>query len=169
MNWRLQNNPTGYRENMYTLKDFRIMGISTSKGFRGKYIYTFNELASKIPKGFKERYTQVWPRSKYHRPCMGQPQLWPDLRVLLDHWGSAHHVKVFEHGILNIRESADFTLLIIGNPGLLYRFLTTSLGCYSLRRSCNLSVIRPTTRRRVIKVCSRHWASEQHSVGVDNV
>jgi len=29
------------------------MGISKSKGFQGKYIYTFNELASKIPKGFK--------------------------------------------------------------------------------------------------------------------
>jgi len=59
MNWRLQNNPKGYRENMYTNKDFRIMGISKSKGFQGKYIYTFNELASKIPKGFKDRYTQV--------------------------------------------------------------------------------------------------------------
>ena len=39
MNWRLQNNPKGYRENMYTNKDFRIMGISKSKGFQGKYIH----------------------------------------------------------------------------------------------------------------------------------
>ena len=40
----------------------------------------------------------------------------------LDHWGSAHHVKVFEYGNLIIRESADFTLLIIGNPGALVSF-----------------------------------------------
>ena len=48
-------------------------------------------------------------------------------------------IRVWE---LIVRESADFTLLIIGNPGALVRFLTTSLGCYSLRRSCNLSVVR---------------------------
>ena len=41
MNWRLQNNPKGYRENMYTNKDFRIMGISKSKGFQGKYIHKY--------------------------------------------------------------------------------------------------------------------------------
>ena len=40
----------------------------------------------------------------------------------LDQWGSAHHVKVFEHGNLIIRESADFTLLIIGNSGALVSF-----------------------------------------------
>ena len=34
------------------------MGISKSKEFQGNK-YTFNELASKIPKGYKERYTQV--------------------------------------------------------------------------------------------------------------
>ena len=47
-----------------------------------------------------------------HEPSIGD----------LDHWGSAHHVKVFEHGNLIIRESADFTLLIIGNSGALVSF-----------------------------------------------
>ena len=40
----------------------------------------------------------------------------------LDSLGSAHHVKVFEHGNLIIREPADFTLLIIGNSGALVSF-----------------------------------------------
>ena len=31
-------------------------------------------------------------------------------------------MKVFEYGILIIRESADFTLLIIDNPGALVSF-----------------------------------------------
>ena len=35
-------------------------------------------------------------------------------------------MKVFEHGNLIIRESADFTLLIIGNPGALVSFFNLS-------------------------------------------
>ena len=102
---------------------FNELGVSKIQGFQGKYIY------------------KIWTRSKYHRPCIVKPLC--DLSSLWV-WIGPMGERIPREGIRVwesiIRESADFTLLIIGNPGaLLLRFLTTSLGCYSLRRSCNLS------------------------------
>ena len=79
----------------------------------------------KNPKGFRENIytnmTSIKISSSVHSATTSvtMSSLWGKL----DQWGSAHHVKVFEHGNLIIRESADFTLLIIGNPGALVKFL----------------------------------------------
>ena len=121
------------------------------------------------PKGFREIYTQIWPRSKYHRPRIVKPlcdlsSLWGEM----NHWGSALHVNVFESGNQLFENPLILHFWLLATLGLLYRFLTTSLGCYSLKRSCNLSVV------RWLNVESSNydfdgWASELHSVGVDNV
>ena len=79
--------------------------LQKSKGFQGKYIHKY-DLDQNI-------IVRAW----CNHIC-DQSSLWGKL----DQWGSAHHVKVFEHGNLIIRESADFTLLIIGNPGALVTF-----------------------------------------------
>ena len=82
----------------------------------------FNELASpKIPKGFRENIYTNMTSIKICAWCNHFEPMNP-LVGDLDHWGSAYHVKVFEYGNLIIRESADFTLLIIGNPVALVSF-----------------------------------------------
>ena len=76
------------------------------------------------PKGFRENIytnmTSIKISSSVHgaTTSVTMSSLWGKL----DQWGSALHVKVFEYGNLIIRESADFTLLIIGNPGALVSF-----------------------------------------------
>ena len=114
MNWRLQN-PMGFRENIYTNKGFRRIGVSKIQRVSGKNIYTFNELASPKSKGFQGKYIH-----KYDL----------DQNIIARAWGNhiCDHVLFMgktgpmgerppREGIrvweLIIRESADFTLLII--------------------------------------------------------
>ena len=59
MNWRLQN-PKGFRENIYTNKGFRRIGVSKIQRVSGK-IYTLSmNWRLQNPKGFKENiYTNM--------------------------------------------------------------------------------------------------------------
>ena len=86
MNWRLQN-PTGFRENIYT---FNELAYPNPKGFKGN-IYTFNELASPKSKGFQGKYIHKYDldqniivRAWCNHIC--------DLTIKLEKWtnGGAH-------------------------------------------------------------------------------
>ena len=122
MNWRLQN-PKGFRENIYTNKGFRRTGVSKIQRVSGKNIYPFNELASPKSKGFQGKY-----RHKYDLDQISSSVYSATTSVTSPlSWKSGpmgertprEDIRVWE---LIIRESADFTLLIIDNPGALVTF-----------------------------------------------
>ena len=65
---------------------------------------------------------QIWTQLKYHRPCIVQPIC--DLSIFMENRTNGERtpregIRVWES---IIRESADFTLLIICNPGALVTF-----------------------------------------------
>ena len=102
----------------------RSLAFPKSKGFSGK-IYTKYELGQ-----------------KYHRKCIVKPfcersSLWGKPHRL----GSAlHGAKIFSSmGIFCSIFRSYYTSDYLATWGKCIVFLTTSLGCYSLRRSCNLS------------------------------
>ena len=100
--------------------DSGIQGIESSPCWQGLSM----DLAFPKSKGFQGKYIhQVWPRSKYHRPCIVKPLC--DLRPFMG-WIGPKGECTLREGIrvweLIIWESADFTLLIIGNPGALVTF-----------------------------------------------
>ena len=122
MNWRLQKNPKGVRK-LYLHVRASNIGVSKIQGVsRETYTLSMNDV-SKNPKGFRENIYKNMTSIKISSSVHGATTL----RLVLfmgktGPMGDAHHVKVFEHGNLIIRESADFTLLIIGNPGALVSF-----------------------------------------------
>ena len=133
MNWHLQNSK-GFRENIYT---FNELASPKSKEFQGKYIhkYDLQRVSGKIytlSMNWRLQKFQRVSRKDIHKYDLDQNiivRAWCNhfepMNPLLVIWtiGGAHNTwRYSSMGILIIRESADFTLLIIGNPGALVSF-----------------------------------------------
>ena len=58
---------------IYTRKGFEYWRIQNLRGFKGKHIHFQWIGVSKIQRVSGKIYTQVWPRSKYHPPCVVKP------------------------------------------------------------------------------------------------
>ena len=85
------------------IRAFDELASPKSKGFQGK-IYTLSmNWRLQNPKGFRENIytnmTSIKISSSVHgaTTSVTMSSLWGKL----DQWGSAHHVKVFEHGNFN--------------------------------------------------------------------
>ena len=157
MNWRLQKSK-GCQETIFTRKGFEYWRIQNPEGSRETYTLSMNWRLQN-PKGFRENIYTNMTSIKISSSVHGATTFWPDLRVLLDHWGSAHHVKVFEHGNLIIRESADFTLLIIGNPGALVTFFNYIPGLLFPKKIMQSQSGSITFRRVGFSICVHRWLS----------